>query len=82
VIMTVNVTQEDIDSGVKNESEKCPVGLAMARHHVLREMITSIDDPDRALLSRFMCAFDEGRAVQPFEFAVHVGGNDPSLALA
>ncbi len=78
--MKIQVTQEDINQGVRQECEKCPIALAVIRAigPQAATMRISVDDawvdigeeswclPRSA--ARFVSDFDSGKAVTPFEF--------------
>lgn len=80
--MTINVTQEDINKGVRNSCTKCPVALAV--HRALNKMVRVGFSGVRVEFSigvlqflripqecqDFMARFDFGMPVQPFEFEI------------
>lgn len=70
MVLTVQVTKEDIASGLKGHSEKCPIGLAMTRHGVVIGEGITIDEKNKAKVFDFMEKFDLGQQVSPFEFTM------------
>ena len=79
----IHVTAEDIANGVREASKACPIALALHREtgldaiNVLSKwkslthpMMAYIDLPRSALI--FMERFDEGMAVNPFNFFTDV----------
>lgn len=74
--MKIEVTQEDIDKGLRFSSLLCPISLAVQRClnipscKVIPGMISfgnnEYDLPDP--VNRFIVAFDTRRPVQPFTF--------------
>jgi hypothetical protein len=79
MVVTISVTQEDIADGIKGNSEKCPIGLAMMRQGVATgtggKSLTigagvSIDRENKAKVFEFMEKFDKGKVVTPFEFTM------------
>lgn len=81
--MTIEVTQEDIDRGVRWSSCECPIALAAIRTskgicHVGRTVISIQAEEFQpiaiqtlpACASRFTIQFDEGEPVQPFSFNI------------
>lgn len=78
--MKVQVTQEDIDAGIRKECMKCPVALAVKRmfpdHHV-KVGITRIYLKKDGITSSYrlpqkiavkIARFDDGAAMVPMEF--------------
>lgn len=75
----INVTQQDIDKGIKRTCLTCPVAIAMARATgksitVSRESfwygMRRIRLPKEAI--DFIWAFDDDRKVEPFSFEVTI----------
>jgi hypothetical protein len=81
--LVVSVTQDDINNGQRGNPWSCPIALAAKRalhepelsvdgcHLNIEEygaMVGCFDLPDEC--SEFVRAFDDGEAVQPFEFAM------------
>ena len=74
--MKIDVTQEDIDRGVKGACTQCPVALALARAFpdvyvdVATTQLLVGDEFIRApsVVSIFIEDFDDGEPVQPFSF--------------
>lgn len=81
-VVTVSVTQEDIDYGEAGHYEKCTVALALYRAtgevwHVsgLQAHRASHNSPNITLpstASDFVTAFDNGELVKPFSFSMEV----------
>lgn len=84
--ISVNVTQEDIDNGVRGDACNCPVALAIGRateHKYVvmawREILLTIkcnivyriDTP--RYVSNFIESFDAKRNVCPFSFNLEFG---------
>ena len=81
-MLTVNVTQDHIDKGVRKEAYHCPVSLALGEADpgsdwcvstllVMRENghdVVSIFPP--VTVSKFVSRFDNGDPVQPFTFEI------------
>jgi hypothetical protein len=79
----IQVTQEDIDRGVRCTCENCPLALAMTRA-LAQDVVVVIGeyffiseaDKDAKPLPRvaemFRSAFDAGFPVQPFEFELEL----------
>lgn len=83
----VDVTQDDIDQGVRNNSETCAIGRALARATGCR---MDIDDAEyiyptrlkgfkvnaekaaRLRINNFIQNFDAGNPVEPFSFGLEV----------
>lgn len=79
-MITVHVTQADIDAGVPSNSCGCPVALAVQRVCKPRVRVATGSMtvgqaffvlPDVAF--RFVADFDAGRPVAPFTFEVQLG---------
>ena len=77
--MRIEVTQEDIDKGVKENCVKCPVALSLRRLFPGEWEVDVGDDaiyaggnwytpPDEA--QEFIAKFDAGEPVAPFSFDV------------
>jgi len=75
--MRIVVTQKHIDAGMRKDCERCPVALALIDAHVSFYGISStrvhsfkepriLELPDVA--TAFIHRFDDGEAVEPFEF--------------
>lgn len=74
--MKIQVTQEDIDKGIQLDCTDCPIAVAIRRITSLPGI--EVDDshieidhkeyhtPDEVI--EFICVFDAGLTVQPFEF--------------
>lgn len=75
-----NVTQEDINSGIRNDCTRCPIAHALRRAHPLLEIpepgdfsfysadgkfYEARDWPSD--VAKFILGFDEGKIVEPFE---------------
>lgn len=79
--MKIEVTQEDIDHGIKGDCDLCPIARAVHRHiptarvgitviRLNRMSFSCIDLPEEA--RNFIHLFDHGMKVIPFEFEVEV----------
>lgn len=70
----VAVSQDDIDFGVRHDARSCPIALSLSSLdegvYVTRDWVIvmggEFDLPPEA--ASFVSAFDEGEAVEPFEF--------------
>jgi hypothetical protein len=67
--MIINVTASHITKGKRGNSEKCPVGLALAEHG-LNVGYVKMSYETKLLVYGFMEDFDKQREVQPFSFEV------------
>mgnify|MGYP001599524934 CR=1 FL=1 len=83
--VTITVTQEDIDKGVRNSMWDCPILQAIRRD--LPGVNSTPDSPsiflgikDQLLVYKFMLDFDAGNAVAPIKFTV-CAGVVPALSL-
>jgi hypothetical protein len=81
--MTINVTQEDIDKGVRRISDCCPVALSLFRlgytgitvEHDEVFLTTEHDDYVFALpdtVAEFIRDFDRRDEVSPFSFELEI----------
>lgn len=79
-MITINVTQEDIDAGLPIKCIQCPIALAAKRvfgHEVsvaatyIHDIKSGYYDLPRAAVD-FVAAFDKGRTVTPFSFEVQL----------
>jgi hypothetical protein len=72
MVSIIKVTDEDIATGVKGNSEKCPIGLAMTRQgiEIGDGIVTVLDENNKAKVFAFMEKFDAGQTVAPFEFTM------------
>ena len=78
MIKVIEVTQEDIDRGVRKESCQCPIALALQRctgylwaAGPLEACRIGVADSDVEFprdAKRFIRNFDDGLPVQPFSF--------------
>lgn len=79
--MRIDVTQEDIDKGVKKCHCTCPIALALKRqtrvaYEVSDDCVVAVTDrfahglPEHA--SSFIRAFDMGLIVAPFSFELDI----------
>ena len=64
--MKIEVTQDDIDNGVRHSTEKCPIALAATR--ALGGPILVHADGSGDEIDKFIIAFDKGEPVSPFVF--------------
>lgn len=67
--MTINVTEFHIARGIRGNSEKCPVGLALASHG-LKVGYCNLSYETKLVVFGFMEDFDKQREVKPFSFEV------------
>ena len=93
---TIKVTKEDIENGIRVDSKRCPVALALIRKGFnkvsvygsymsyedkasLRDSIYFLDLKNRYVrctkdfpvrVNTFICKFDAGLIVEPFEFKI------------
>ena len=84
--MKISVTYEDIQAGIPTSGSSCPIALAIERAgfcrghrvRVYSSKIVCFSESDNvsgrfplpAVAQSFVSDFDEGMAVQPFEFEV------------
>jgi hypothetical protein len=77
--VTIQVTQDDIDNGVRCSVKRCPVALACLRtigknySQIWEEYWPDFHDPSKNIPSSvliFVRAFDSGNIVQPFSFVL------------
>lgn len=77
--MKIKVTQKDIDRGVKNDCDSCPIALAMSKafghmisvnDHEYRSRISFTYYPLPVDVQNFIGHFDCEDQVEPFEFEV------------
>lgn len=77
--ITVSVTQEDIDKGIREDCNRCAIALAVARLYPNSEVLVSsgisISTPEAFQTyvipkeaGFFMDKFDDGEKVEPFTF--------------
>lgn len=75
--MQIKVTQEDIDKGTKRSCTLCPVALAVKRQFLKSTILVcegTIDISKELIydtpyeVAQFICNFDAGNLVEPFEF--------------
>lgn len=84
--MRIDVTQDDIDKGLRNNCTLCPVALAIRRaipgsdpwvddHDISfpSRRMAPIDTPSSSVME-FMHTFDLGDFVAPFSFALDIPG--------
>lgn len=80
-LVTVNVTQRDIELGVRNSSTHCPVARALHRHRPFRYATVNGFEaynpwhgttPLPLNVQQFVAAFDDGDPVAPLQFTVEV----------
>lgn len=79
-IITVRVTQDDIDRGVRGSTTDCPVARALCRavpnafirvwKDVAFVRIHRVEIPPK--VRRFIHDFDDYRAVKPFSFEIDI----------
>lgn len=80
MIITINVTQEDINAGKRNACELCPVALSVKRMFPKRTIYVDTRYIVIDLLGfvipiearDFITAFDAGRPVKPFSFPLEI----------
>ena len=85
--ITVCVTKDDIQNGVANDAEACPVGRALSRHNFSSVEVGAVEgevsfydqNRDEAVerrlppkAAKFIAAFDAGKKVKPFKFHINV----------
>ena len=81
--VTIDVTQEDIDNGVRAMCDKCPIALAIARKIkcdiYVSTFLTRLYYEDLGLefsnstpMYTFVKNFDQGVPVQPFSFELDI----------
>jgi len=75
--MIIEVTQKDIDNGIRCDIGNCPIALAMTRRFNKRVTIgqsyTLCNDKVVSLpfdARTFILEFDDGKIVQPFTFNI------------
>ena len=74
----IEITQEDIDRGMRGRSDFCPVALALRRKWPEAEMgCFACDLGNRLVLvpelvSKFVEDFDSGKPVKPFTFEIEL----------
>jgi hypothetical protein len=68
---SIRVTEFHIARGVRGNSDKCPVGLALAATGKSVSAV-KMDYETKLLVFGFMEDFDKRRAVSPFTFEVDV----------
>ena len=81
--LTVAVTEEHIKRGARENSERCPIALALGEEvpesvHICWNLTTGFLDkeviyavmPEADIVSRWVYDFDEGRQVEPFTLVV------------
>ncbi len=87
--MKIDVTQEDIDQGLRNDGWKCPVGRGVQRATNDGDFAVEIDrivrgtEGDEDYLSvelpedvgERICKFDDGLGMQPFSFEIDLPPN-------
>ncbi|QGJ92041.1 hypothetical protein SEA_KEELAN_77 [Gordonia phage Keelan] len=86
--MKVEVTQEDIELGVRGRSHLCPISRAIQRKRGVKSAsttpwITNVVRPGRGLstyqlpkvASEFVLAFDTNKPVEPFTFVTKLQGD-------
>ena len=79
--MLIEVTQDDIDNGRRNQPSRCPIALAIQRgtgyfvsawigQAVIRTQLpkASIEIPLPECVNQFIAAFDNGDDTAPFSF--------------
>ena len=90
MLLNVDVTQADIDGGVRNSCTQCPIATAARRAtgvprlnfvYVYRTGIDIWNGPRRShqfilpsIALGFMARFDRGKPVEPFSFQVEERG--------
>lgn len=82
MIVTINVTQEDIDHGEKGNCSRCPVALAASRvlyHPTIWPCgiwfgrpcsMNRCSVPTPPEVTKFVSDFDSDRPVEPFSFTL------------
>jgi len=78
--LTIHVTQEDIDEGVQEDCERCPVARAVERATGISTVVQferiSVNCQNKVVFVTptyvriFIKAFDETRLVTPFSFTL------------
>lgn len=84
---TVTVTQEDINSGMREEPCLCPIALACLRAGIVAPLVGMEELSCVAGLGvmpkeagTFVANFDEGEPVEPFSFEIEIAPfKDPGL---
>ncbi len=80
MIVSLSVTQEDIDNGIKSSPTKCPVALALTRAMkkdncamgISRIILSGeLKNTPQAILD-FVYDFDRGKSVKPFELTFSI----------
>ena len=84
----INVTQRDIERGIRFTSYTCPIAWAARRHPELKGCLVAPDSlafdnsgwvwvplPEKAC--GFVDSFDGGRPVQPFSFTLELPDPQP-----
>lgn len=66
--MVIAVTADDIRKGKRGSPKDCPVALALSREGIILTLVQFAYLPCMRTVFRFMCDFDMGRKVEPFEF--------------
>lgn len=81
MVITVYVTETDIESGRKYTLTSCPIAFALSRitrkrisvgARRFREVGMSTDYPLPASAVSFIAAFDLGKEIHPFSFKVNI----------
>ena len=81
--MVINVTQEDIEIGIKKSSSRCPIARALMRIFPGNKVRVGFEDiliynsyglvnryKSTKNMKRFMNSFDHGKPVKPSRFIV------------
>lgn len=71
--MTINVTQDDIDNGVRGNSFKCPVALALIKAvgiDMVQASLRGLYGKYAAEVSLFIKNYDSFLPVVPFSFEI------------
>ena len=74
--MKIQITQDDIDSGIKKSYTKCPIALALSRHFKevrVENFEVTLDGKHYGMgtdLQLFAVNFDNNETVKPFEFEI------------
>ena len=77
--MRINVTQQDIDNGLRCNQTHCPIAIAVYRCAALSFAVYSINMRYKefniqlpASVQEFIESFDNNKEVQPFSFEVNL----------
>ena len=73
--MKIQITQDDIDFGIKKSCTHCPLALCLKRYYdtvQIKNFEVTVNDVVLVMsrkLQQFVSDFDENKIVEPFEFA-------------